>query len=308
VQKNLLVIYFSQTGQARKALDAVLAPFVADPGYKIHYTLLEPAKPFPYPWTFMEFCDEFPENVQAVPCELKPLAADTTITYDLAFIAYQPWFLSICRPVLSFLVSPEAKVLLKDAPVVTVINCRNMWLNAQEKMKRRLLDVQAKLVGNITFVDHSPNLVSLITVLAHALSGEKGKYLGIFPKYGVNEKDIAKGKLFGEVIRKHANARTLDTLQPELNALGALDIRGNLMLMEGRGKALFPIYARFISKKGPHGAKERQGRVRIFGMVLPTAILILSPVLTIVSRLAPLIASRKFKQEKAYYSQHTLRD
>ena len=44
------------------------------------------------------------------------------------------------------------------------------------------------------------------------------------------------------------------------------------------------------------------------GIVLPTAILILSPLLTIVSRLAPLIASKKFKQEKAYYSQHTLRD
>lgn len=174
-------------------------------------------------------------------------------------------------------------------------------------MKQRLLDVKAKLVGNITFVDRSANLISLVTVLAHVLKGTKDKYLGIFPKYGVSEQDILKGPEFGSIIRKNLESGNLENIQPELNAAGALDIRGNLLLMEGRGKALFPLYANYISKKGSAGSARRRTRVRIFGIVLPTAILILSPVITILSRLAPLLARKKFGKEIAYYSQNTLR-
>ncbi|MGZ3931242.1 MAG: dialkylresorcinol condensing enzyme, partial [Bacteroidia bacterium] len=146
--KNILVIYFTQTGQAKLALDAVLKPFEGRLEYKIHYELLKPKQPLPYPWKFTEFCDVFPENVHGIPFELEPLSVDTSINYDLVFIAYQPWFLSICRPVNSFLLSAEAKKLLGGKPVITIINCRNMWLGAQEKMKQRLLDLNSKLVGN----------------------------------------------------------------------------------------------------------------------------------------------------------------
>ncbi len=305
--KNILVIYYSQTGQAKQVLDASLKPFAGNPGYTLHYQLVKPKNAFPYPWSYTQFFDAFPETVHGVACELEPLAIDESIAYDLAVIAYQPWFLSICVPISSFLQTEQARRVLAGVPVVTIINCRNMWLGAQEKMKQRLLDAKANLVGNITFVDRSANLISLVTVLAHVLKGTKDKYLGIFPKYGVSEKDILKGPEFGSIIQKNLENGTLKHIQPELNAAGALDIRGNLLLMEGRGKALFPLYANYISKKGSAGSAQRRTRVRIFGIVLPTAILILSPVITILSRLAPLLARKKFGKEIAYYSQNTLR-
>ena len=77
--------------------------------------------------------------------------------------------------------------------------------------------------------------------------------------------------------------------------------------MEGRGRALFPLYANYISKKGTQGSEQRKTRVRIFGIVLPTAILLLSPIITILSRLAPILAKKKFDKEIAYYSQNSLR-
>ena len=95
--KNILVIYFTQTGQAKQCIDAVLKPFAENPNYKIHYELIQPKQKFPYPWKYTEFMDVFPENVHGIPCELEPLKADANINYDLIFIAYQPWFLSICR-------------------------------------------------------------------------------------------------------------------------------------------------------------------------------------------------------------------
>ena len=305
--KKVLVVYFTQTGQAKQALDATLKPFEENKNYQLDYLLVKPKKTFPYPWSYTEFFDIFPETVHGIPCELEKLDIDTSINYDLVVIVYQPWFLSVCVPISSFLQSSEAKQLLADKSVITIINCRNMWLGAQEKMKKRLLDVKANLVGNITFVDRSSNLVSLVTVLAFVLKGQKENFMGIFPKYGVTEKDLAHAPVFGKIIMDNFENIQLQNIQPQLNQQGALDIRGNLLLMEGRGKALFPLYANYISKKGTQGSEQRRTRVRIFGVVLPTAILILSPIITILSRLAPLLAKKKFDKEIAYYSQNTLR-
>lgn len=306
--KKILVVYFTQTGQAKQALDATLNPFKENKNYQLDYLLIKPKKAFPYPWSYTEFFDIFPETVHGIPCELESLDIDTSTNYDLIVIAYQPWFLSVCVPISSFLQSIEAKQLLANKPVVTIINCRNMWLGAQEKMKKRLLDVKANLVGNITFVDRSSNLVSLVTVLAFVLKGKKENFLGIFPKYGVTEKDLSHAPVFGNIILDNFENNRLQNIQPQLNQQGALDIRGNLLLMEGRGRALFPLYANYISKKGTQGSEQRRTRVRIFGIVLPTAILLLSPIITILSRLAPVLAKKKFDKEIAYYSQNSLRE
>ena len=305
--KNILVIYFSQTGQATLALNATMKPFIENNNYQLHYHLIKPKNKFPYPWSYTEFFDAFPETVNGLACELEMTSINKNISYDLVVIAYQPWFLSICVPINSFLQSTEASELLANKPVVTIINCRNMWLSAQEKMKARLVAVNAKLVGNITFVDKSANLVSLVTVLAFVLKGTKEKFMGLFPKYGVADSDLEKAPQFGTRIMQHLENNSLTNLQTDLNALGALDIRPNLMLMEGRGSALFPLYANYISKKGTQGSEQRKTRVRIFGIVLPIVILLASPIITIISRLLPFLAKKKFDKEIAYYAQNTLR-
>src|SRR6476620_4162928 len=130
--KNVLVIYFTQTGQLSSAVKATMQPLENDPSVKVHFEQLKPKKTFPYPWSYMEFFDVFPETVHGVPTELEPFSIDTSIGYDLIVLAYQPWFLSVCVPVNSFLQSAEATKVLNGKPVVTVIACRNMWLSAQE--------------------------------------------------------------------------------------------------------------------------------------------------------------------------------
>lgn len=305
--KNVLIIYYTQTGQLSSAVKATLSPLENDPEVTLHYELLRPAKAFPYPWSYMEFFDVFPETVHGIPCELQPFTFDQEINYDLVVLAYQPWFLSICVPVNSFLQSSAAQKVLNGRPIVTVIACRNMWLSAQEKMKAQLLGLNADLVGNITFVDKSANLISLITVLAFVLGGVKDKFLGIFPKYGVNENDLKTAPSYGLPVLKSLKSGNYQHLQLELVAAGAITIRPNLMIMEGRGKVLFPHYANYISKKGASGNPKRRTRVRIFGIVLPIGILILSPIITIISRLAPLIAPKKMQKEIDYFSQNSLR-
>ncbi len=102
--KKVLVIYFTQTGQAKQALDAVLKPFEENQSYSVDHLLIKPKKTFPYPWSYTQFFDVFPETVNGIACELEPIQIDTSVNYDLIVIAYQPWFLSICVPINSFLI------------------------------------------------------------------------------------------------------------------------------------------------------------------------------------------------------------
>ncbi len=306
--KKVLVIYFSQSGQLYKAITATLRDLSFDNEISMTTEQLKPRNPFPFPWTYMQFFDAFPETVQGIPCELEPYSFSQEINYDLVIIAYQPWFLSPSRPIESFLQSKDAAKLLKGKPVITLLACRNMWLNAQEKMKAHLHRIGANLVGNITYVDRSSNLVSLVTVLAFALGGVRDRFLGIFPKYGVPDEELEKsGWKFGTAILKKLKSGNFEGLQNELVELGAINIKPNLMIMEGRGKVLFPLYARFIMKKGKVSSRERRTRVRIFGIALPTAIILFSPIIIIVSRLMPLLFRSKMKQERAYYSGISLR-
>jgi hypothetical protein len=306
--KKILVVYYTQTGQLNQAVRATLTPLENQPDIAVHYEQIKPVTAYPYPWSYTAFFDIFPETVHGVSCELQPFSAQVYEDYDLIVIAYQPWFLSICVPINSFLQRPEARKLLAGKRVVTILACRNMWLGAQEKMKAQLKKLQADLVGNIAYVDASANLISLITVLAYVLGGVKGRYLKIFPKYGVSEQYLqTNGPKFGAVIKQHLNTADYNTLQKELVDLGAVRVKSNLMLLEGRGRVLFPLYANYISKKGTAGSTDRRGRVRIFGIVLPTAILILSPIITVISRLAPMLFRSKIKKETDYYSQNSLR-
>lgn len=306
--KNVLIVYYSQTGQAKLAVDSVMRTFENNANYKTYYSLIKPKVPFPFPWKYTEFFDMFPETVQGVACEIELPAIDLAIKYDLIIVAYQPWFLNICIPINSFLKSESAKLIFNNTPVVTIINCRNMWISAQEKMKGILLSLNSKLVGNITFVDKSSNLVSLITVLAFILKGKKENFLGMFPKYGVNSSDLEVGQIYGNLILSHLETNNLPMLQTELINKNAVNIRSNIMIMEGRGSLLFPHYANFITKKGSAGSKERRLRVRIFGILLPTVILLASPFITIISRLAPIFAKKKLQKKIHYYRQNLLKD
>lgn len=306
--KKVLVIYFTQTGQLSRAVKSTLQALENDLNVELTYEEIKPSNSYPFPWSYMQFFDVFPETVNAVPCQLQPFSFNPSDSFDLIIVAYQPWFLSICIPINSFLQTQEAKQVLKNKPVITLIACRNMWLTGQEKMKTQLLKLECQLIGNITFVDKAANLISLITVLAFVLGGVKDKFLGIFPKYGVSDSDLKDAApKYGEIVLKHLKLSDYQSLQDELITAGAITIKANLMFMEGRGKVLFPIYAKFCTKKGFAGSKERRARIRLFGILLPTVLFILSPIITIVSRIAPLFLREKIRKEVDYYSHNSIR-
>jgi hypothetical protein len=188
--KRVLVISFSQSGQLREIVGSLLGPLRENAAIRVVDEVLKPAPPFPFPWSAYRFLDVFPESFREIPCQLEALDIDPAENFDLVIIAYQVWYLSPSIPISSFLQSDEAKALLKNKAIITIVGCRNMWYRAHERIKEHLRALDARLIGHIALTDHAFNLVSVITIVRWMLSGKKDHLFGVLPKPGVSEADI----------------------------------------------------------------------------------------------------------------------
>ncbi|HEY0274047.1 MAG TPA: hypothetical protein VGC22_12730 [Chitinophaga sp.] len=295
---KILVIYFTQTGQLKTIIDSVLSPIQGQ--VDITYEQLESETPWQFPWDKQTFYDTMPETVQGTPRGIKPLQIDPDTHFDLVILAYQPWFLSPSQPTAAFLQSPAAARLLRGKPVVTLMGCRNMWLNAQEKVKGYLQQAGARLVGNIVLVDTSSNLVSLMTVLRWLFKGKK-EATTFLPPAGVQPREVAAASRFGPIIGAAAASRQFDDLQDKLMAAQAISLKPNLVVLENRGIRAFRFWARFISEKGGPGAPERQGRVRMYRSLLLVGIFVLTPITLVSSWYQLTFKKRHLLREVEYY-------
>lgn len=305
MKKRILVLYYSQSGQQLSILQSLTGPLVAA-GHAVHFEVIQPQEKYPFPWSAYQFFNAFPETFQQKPLPLMPLSNAAFEPYDLVVLGYQPWFLSPSRPVGAFLQSEEGKKVLHGKDVVTILGCRNMWLGAQEKVKKRLLDAGARLRGHISLVDRSGNLVSLVTILRWLLTGKKGAFL-FFPPAGVSEADVKGARKFGETIAQVIDRGSYDGLQDELLKQGAIEVKPSLVLLEKRGQKGFAVWSKFIDSGGSLYSTGRKIRVYIFLYVLLPAIFVLSPLLWTLSKIMLITNRRKLGGEVAYYKHTALR-
>jgi len=215
--KKVLVIYYTQSGQLLDISKNITKELEDSTAIDLSYYEIKLKKNFPFPWNKKEFFNAFPESFLQTPTELIDL--DNPILqkkYDLIILSYQVWYLTPSIPINSFLKNKVAKRLFTNTPVITVIGCRNMWIMAQEKVKKLLTFNKANLVGNIVLTDRHINHISVITIVHWMMTGLKTKYLGIFPKPGVSEKDIKESSKFGPVILKNLLRNSYVELQNQL--------------------------------------------------------------------------------------------
>lgn len=296
--KNVLVLYYTQSGQLEDIAKSITNPLAEDKSITMTFCEIKMKKPFPFPWDNVSFFDAFPESYLEIPSEIEPIdEAVLNQKYDLIILAYQIWFLSVSIPVNSFLKSSYATKLLKDTPVVTVIGCRNMWIMAHQKLKNHLKNLNAKLVGNIVLVDRAPNLISVITIVEWMFSGEKKKYLGIFPKPGVSESDIKNAEEFGESLHTALTHSDFKNLQQNLIQQNAVEINDFLLKAETKGSKIFSKWAKFIITK----KDSRRLWLKAFNVYLFLAIWIISPIVYILHILTFLFTKKAREKRKQFY-------
>lgn len=306
--KQVLVVYFSQTGQLGTILRNIVSG-IEGPGVNVSYYRIAPQTPFPFPWTQKAFYGAFPESFQRTPQPiLPPEQSVLERKYDLVILGYQVWFLTPSIPTNSFLKSGYARKLLQNTPVITVVACRNMWIMAQEKMKSSLKDLQARHVGHIALVDHHINHISVITISHWMFSGRKDRYLGIFPRPGVSDNDMDAAKRFGPPIAEALALGDFTDLQNRLLERKAVHINPSLVLTDQRGNVLFGKWARLITKKGGPGSPKRAPWIALFKFYLLFAIWVIAPIVFIVFLLTYLPRYQKHMRDRKYYSSVTLKE
>ena len=268
--KRILVVYYTQSGQLKEIIDSVLSPLTE---VTIDFLPIDTTEPFPFPWTDEAFFGAFPESYLQIPQPLKPFQLAHT-DYDLVILGYQVWYLSPSIPFNSFLQSEAGKQLLQGKPIITVSGTRNMWVMAQQKVKKLLTECGAQLVGNIALTDRHHNHISVITIVQWLFSGDKNKrYLGVFPKAGVADKDIQGASVYGALIAPHLQTGDYTGLQQEIVTHGGVHYKRFLLSAEKKGNRLFGIWAKMI-----YGSKKRKFLLKCFRIYLYIAIWVLMPI------------------------------
>lgn len=294
--KKVLAIHFSQSGQ----LTEIMTNFCNSlKDVEVEYQKIVPSNPFPFPWTTYVFFDQMPETVLEKPIEIEPIHFKQE-KYDLIVFGYQPWYLSPSMPATALLHGEKFKKLLKNTDVITLIGSRNMWLNAQESIKKYMLEAGGNLRGNIALADRSHNLVGVITILHWMLTGQKTKKWGFFPTPGVSDEDIAHARVFGKLASTHLQTNSWDGYQEKVIKNEGAVVPTNILFIEERAKRLFVIWANIITKKATQG--KRKTWVASFKYYLIFVLFIVSPVLLLFYRLLfyPFLI-RKVNKRKAYF-------
>lgn len=297
MDKKVLAVYFTQSGQMKDIVDTFTAP-MAEAGATVEKVQIKPLTNYDFPWTGKRFFSVMPSCVLGIPEPIEPLKLKEA-EYDLVVLGYQPWFLSPSIPTNSLLQNDEFKALIKDTPVVTISAARNMWINAYVRVRNMLKERGAKHVGNVALRDRHPNPVSFVTIFYWMLSGKKERYLNIFPTPGVSDEDIAQTAEFGKTVVENLRTGQWDDLQEKLIKQKAVEINYKLMFIEARAKPIFAAWAKIIAKR-----KNRTPWLSAFKYYLFIALFLGAPVLlTLDAVFLKPFSGKRIKRTKLKYLQ-----
>jgi len=301
-KKRVLVVHYSQTGQLERVARSVATPLLNDDAVQLDFLPLKPREAFPFPWPFLRFINTFPESAHQVPCALDLQIEHLQSQYDLVILAYQVWYLAPSIPVSSFLQSDLAARLLADTPVVTVIACRNMWLQAQEKVKAHLHRLGANLVGNIVLVDAAGSVASFFATPLWVLTGRKGPHwFGLVPPAGVSERDVEGAQRFGEALRQRlTSAEALDI--DVLKGLGAAPVNDKLILSEKIATRSFYLWGKLFLACGAPDSLMRKPLAALYTLFLLLMIVTVVPITAILKWLFSPLMKKRIAGQKAYYA------
>ena len=298
--KRVLFVHFSQTGQLARVARRLVSPLAEASDVDLVEETLRPRRPYPFPWSFRGFLDAMPETVLLEPPALEPPAVRDDERFDLVVLAYQVWYLAPAGPMTAFLKSETGRRLLRGRPVVTVIACRNMWLLAQETVKRLIQDAGGRLRDNVAFVDQGGTLATFITTPRWLLTGRRDAFWGL-PAAGVAEEDIRNADRFGRALLGALRVDRERGDAPMLGGLGAARVDPRLIFSERAAQRAFSLWARLIRLGGAPGSIGRVPLLALFCVYLVAMILTIVPTSLLVQRITRPLLAKRLRSLQAYY-------
>lgn len=249
------VLYYSQTGDSAAVAKAIAEPFRAA-GHDVCLERIRVAVDYPYPWRSpLRFFSVLPECLLGPPPAVEPVGEALVEPVDLTILVYQVWFLSPSLPVQGFLASPAAQ-RLRNRPVMTVSVSRNMWLSASETMKRRLAELGAVQIDNVSVTHQGPPWATFITTPRALLLGRRDAFW-FFPPAGIADATLERVRRLGQAACGRWSNRPPDDRSPLLQGVGAVEINGQYLIPECLGWYLFTGWAYTLKGLGRLGRNPR---------------------------------------------------
>jgi hypothetical protein len=297
--KRVLIVTYSQSGQLSAVLDALAAPLRAAPDVEVVVEQLRPLEPFPFPWTFFDFLDAFPECVHLDPAPITPLSAAAKSEFDLVILGWQVWFLAPSQPIAAFLLGEEGRRILAGRPVVSVVACRNMWLMAYDIVRRLLDAAGARLLDHVALIDRG-GFATFLTTPAWLLSGKRDR-ISWLPRAGIADEDIVACARFGNALVAALRRGDERAQAPLLRGLQAVQVDTRLLAAERIGTRSFRIWGAAVRAAGPPGSLRRRPVLLLYVTFLIAAILTIVPLSMLLrAALRPLLR-RRLQRERARY-------
>jgi hypothetical protein len=200
----------------------------------------------------------------------------------------------------AILKSESGRQLLRGRPVVTVIACRNMWLLAQETLKRLIQEAGGRLLDNVAFTDRGGTLATFVTTPRWLLTGRRNAFWGL-PAAGVAEEEIANADRFGRALLNALRADRERKHAPMLACLGAARVDPRLIFSERAARRAFAVWSRLIRVGGPPGSVGRVPLLALFCVYLVAMIIVVVPLSLLLQRLAWPLFARRLRSLQTYY-------
>jgi hypothetical protein len=296
--KKVLVVYYSQTGQLKRVVDSFISQ-LGDQEVEVDVRGIEPVTPYPFPWPFYTFFDEFPESVFMDGCAIKPLE-NLAENYDLIILGYTVWYMAPSIPITAFMHSDQAKEIFKGKPVVTLAACRDMWVLAQEKIKGMLNELDARLIDHVALTDQGGEVLSLVTLPRFLLTGKKDPFW-FFPPAGITQEDIQGTSRFGKRLNEALKQNKEKQNEAMLKNLGAVSVNGKLIATEKIADRSFRIWSKLIKSSGKKYSFGRRVTISVYVLFLLTLIFTVIPINILARKILNIFQKEKLKKIEAYY-------
>jgi len=300
--KRVLVVHYSQSGQLTEIVRSFVGQLHRGKRIDLVWEELQPVHPYPFPWPFFRFMDVFPESVCMYPPQMRPFSFDPATRFDLIILAYQVWFLAPSLPVTGFLKSPEAMVM-NGVPVITVVNCKDRWLMAQERVKECIKQLGGKLIDNVVLFQKGNPVTVLVSTLRWLWTGKKDGFWKVFPRAGVSDHEIRGCERFGKAIAQALETGKVAGGHPVLKGLGAVEVDPKIIKQEQVGYSHFLFWGKMLRRVGKQGEWRRIPFLFLFMVYLGCLLLISLPVDLIFKLAINPFRRRALQEEIEYYEQ-----
>ena len=167
--------------------------------------------------------------------------------------------------------------------MITVVNGKDRWLMAQEKVKACIEQAGGKLIDNMVFVHQGNEITALVSTLRWLWTGKKKGFWKIFPPAGVNEKEILRAERFGKPIVNALQTNEIISGKPLLKGMGAVKVNPKIIQQEKVGYNNFVVWAKMVKIFGNYGQLRRLPILFLFIVYLGLLILLSFPLTFIVT-------------------------